>query len=290
MARHRLQIPGPGDVRHCLSTLAGEDSLLGSLMEIRMSAPDSDFDGMAVGNVMLGALTQSTGSLGAATQYLTSVLGVTELVLPVSVDDIHLAAVLADGQRVVGELEVRQPGKAPISHLEVEGGASGVWPPAADALRSADLLVVGPGSLWTSIGGVLAVPGVAQALNPRAVVAFVCNTTTQPGQTDSLDFIGHVKVVTALLKRLPDLVIANLGRLDPTTEQSLAKDGLSLIFADNDAIQTLASTGTKVIAADLLASQVTLGNLWQKLHTAYHDMDRVAAVIGTGISALAVGE
>jgi uncharacterized cofD-like protein len=281
VVRRTLHIPGPGDLRHCLTTLAGADSEWGVLLERRMSASDHpDLDGMAAGNLLLGALAQQTGDIGLATEQLARLLGVHERVLPVSVENIHLGAILADGAHVSGELEVRRPGKPPITELYIEGARQGIWEPARNVLEAADALVIGPGSLWTSIGGVLAVPGVRDALRrSKARVVFICNTTTQPGQTDGLDLWGHIQVAAKLVGRYPDIVIANNGRPQPGEECALEREGLVMLVPDQSSIGRAEAQGTEIVARDLLVGAGGKSELWQKLHTAYHDMDKTAAVI-----------
>jgi uncharacterized cofD-like protein len=289
--RRTLRIPGPGDLRHCLTTLAEPGSEWSALLEQRLQAPDHpDLDGMSAGNLLLGALTQQTGNIGQATEQLADLLGVREAVLPVSVENIHLAAHLADGIRVTGELEVRRPGKAAIQQLFIEGAGQGVWPPTRDILRDASVLVVGPGSLWTSIGGVLAVPGVQEAIAESSVhIVFVCNTTVQPGQTDGLDLERHVDIVSSLLGRPPDAVIANSSVPDDDERRSLEEHGLSLVLPTTSTRPALEARHIRLETAELLLSSPGSPTLWQKLHTAYHDMEKTAKLIGELVATAPVG-
>lgn len=283
VVRRSFHIPGPGDLRHCLTVLAGDGSPWSELLEQRLAAPNHpDLEGMAVGNLVIAALLQRLGDIGRATSALAELLGVREHILPVSTEDIHLSATLTDGSLVRGELEVRRPGKAAIEELRVDGAVAGVWPPAAQVLRSASVLVIGPGSLWTSIGGVLTVPGVRQCvLDSGAKIIFVANTTTQPGQTDGLDLAGHVEVLTHLMGRSPDVVVANEGRLYASEEEELQRSGLGLVLPDRAAVLRLEASGARVVRAGLLAPTSESTELWQKLHTAYHDMNKLAEVVAT---------
>ncbi|HZT96072.1 MAG TPA: gluconeogenesis factor YvcK family protein [Chloroflexota bacterium] len=275
--RRVLGIPAPGDLRHCLTTLAGSRSEWGRTLERRLRAPpDGGFDGMAVGNLVLGALTQETGNIGLAAGRLSSMLGVAEQVLPVSLEDIHLSAELEDGTRVHGEYEVRRPGKQAIRSLFIEGQQEGAWEPVRTAIEEATHCVLGPGSLWTSLGAVLEVRGIREALaTSSARILFVCNTTTQPGQTDGLDFQGHIGVVTRLSGRAPDVVLANTGQPEPDLEEDLALHDLHMVYPPAMAGQDSASV---IIGKDFLARSRPDRD-WQKLHTAYHDMNKVAAAL-----------
>ncbi len=280
VARRTLRLPAPGDLRHCISTLAGPDSEWAQVSERRLQADNHpDLDGMAVGNLILGALTQETGNIGLAGARLAAMMGVSEDVLPVSVEDIHLGAVLEGGESVTGEYEVRRPGKAAIKRLFINGEREGVWEPTRDVLVNASHVVLGPGSLWTSVGAVLTVRGVREALaTSSAKIIFVCNTTTQPGQTDQLDYSGHVDAVTGMVGRPPDFVVANTGVPPSVVGEDLEANGLSLVQPDLQAGRSQA-TETITIAEDLLARTATPRRLWQKMHTAYHDMPKVARIL-----------
>jgi len=235
---------------------------------------------MAVGNLLIGGMIQQAGNIGDAARLLSAMLDIDAEVLPVSIEDIHLSATLADGSRVHGELEVRRLAKPAIVDLQVDGARAGVWTPVACAVSQASFLIIGPGSLWTSIGGVLSVPGMRDAISSsRARSVFICNTTTQPGQSDGLDFGAHVDVIARLLGRKPDAVVANSGILPEETERSLIADGLTPIRPTPDEVATVESSGTTVIVDDVLAPQTAKPQLWEKMHTAYHDTEKVAGII-----------
>lgn len=286
-ARTALGIPAPGDLRHCLTTLAEPGNEWAPILERRLAAPaDSQMDGMAIGNLVLGSLTQSEGSIGAAGAVLATLLGVHERVLPVSVEDIHLMATLEDGAQAVGELEVRRPSKPRIVNVEVVGATEGVWAPTREAIVEADIIVVGPGSLWTSIGAVLTVPGVRDAITQsEAQVIFVCNTTTQPGQTDGFNVTQHVEVVSRFLGRPPEFVVVNSQRPSVTEESALESEGLSLLLSPQTEVDELQERGIEVLRFPLLRAKDATPQLWDKTRTAYHDMDRTAEALGQIISA-----
>ncbi len=185
---------------------------------------------MSVGNIVLASLAQSEGGLGHAGSLLAKLLGVKERVFPVSNEDIQLCATLEDGSRVTGEFEIRRVNKPRILDLQIEGALKGVWEPTRQTILNTDFIIAGPGSLWTSIGAILAVPGVRESLAASSArVIFVCNTTTQPGQTDGMTVRDHVEVVSRLLGRTPDHVLLN-SELPPAAEEAtLASEGLCLL-------------------------------------------------------------
>jgi uncharacterized cofD-like protein len=281
-ARKLFNIPAPGDLRHCLSTLAG-DRRWADVLEHRLAAgPDEPLNGMAVGNLVLGALTEAAGDIGSATERLSSLLHVGPSVLPASVDNLQLEATLADDRVVAGELAVRETDKPPISEVRVTGARQGAWPPTTAALADAGWIVLGPGSLWTSVAATLVVPGLGEAVRDSpARVVFVCNTTTQPGQTDGLTLRDHVDIVTHAAHRRPDIVIANDRGVRPEAQSALAADGLSLILPRASDQAELAAAGIRLVTADLVGSQTLSASLWQKLPTAYHDMATLADLLSS---------
>jgi uncharacterized cofD-like protein len=279
--RHALNIPPPGDVRNSLTTLAGDRSPWAALLERRLSAPGRpDLDGMAIGNLLLGVLTQDTGNLGEAALILARLLQVDIPVLPASVENLHLCAILVDGSVIRGEVAVRQLDKPAIREVFIEGEQVGIWAPAREALLEATTLVIGPGSLWTSLAATLSVRGIREAIEqsePRIV--FVCNTTTQPGQTDGLDAVAHVEVVSQALGRPPDFTLLNHGTVLPEIRETMERDGLCLLDASDETIASMERVGTRVLCADLLSRAVRRETLWNKMDTAYHDMERTADML-----------
>ncbi len=280
IVRRAFGIPGPGDARHCLTTLASGSSPWAELLELRPSTPGHpDLDGVALGNMVLAGLTQQLGDIGQATIHLGRLLGVPVPVLPVSIDTLDLTAELEDGSVVTGELEVRALGKPPIRSVGVTG-SGGIWHPVGDVLRSATFITIGPGSLWTSLAAILAIGGVREAVAAsHARVVFICNTTTQPGQTDGMDVAGHVTTMHRYLPRPLDYVLVNSAVPSEPLLESLVSDGLHPLHATDVMVSTMETCGTKVIQAPLLEASAERQSHWNKLDTAYHDMNKVADVL-----------
>src|SRR5262249_12612445 len=155
--------------------------------------------GMAFGNLLIAALANVTGDFAAAIAQVGRMVGCAADVLPVAVLDTQLCAELDDGATVVGELAVRGLDKSPIKRLFLSTQAA-AHPPGLEAIRNADLVVLGPGSLFTTLLASLLFDGMADALQAtRGQVAYICNTTTQPGQTDGYRAIDHVRRMVAAL-------------------------------------------------------------------------------------------
>jgi uncharacterized cofD-like protein len=198
----------PGDLRKCLVALAGEPSPLSRLMEHRFEF--GEMEGHSFGNLLLAAMEESEGDLLVALDGVAAMLGAVGRVVPATTDVVELVAELDDGGEVAGQAGiVLTPGIARV-RLEPEPKAC---PRALDAIEQADLLVLGPGSLFTSVLAAAVVPGIAEAVaESPAQVVYVCNLAPQPRETEGYSVADHV----AALGRhglFPDVVLHDPGRI-----------------------------------------------------------------------------
>lgn len=191
--RNELRIPPPGDVRNCVAALAGDGSPLARLLQHRFSG--GYLDGHPVGNVMLAALTQQlNGDFASAVRELGRIVGSGGRVLPATGQNVHLKAECEGGSVVIGETAIAQCGR-PIKRLMLEERARPL-PEAIEALVNADVVIVGPGSLYTSVLPVLLVDGVAPTIyGLRATRVYVANLMTEPGETDDFTLERHLEVI-----------------------------------------------------------------------------------------------
>ncbi|MFM9105995.1 MAG: uridine diphosphate-N-acetylglucosamine-binding protein YvcK [Chloroflexota bacterium] len=207
--RSEFDIPAPGDIRNCLAALADDESLVSRLFQYRFDQAGSQFDGHSFGNIFITALTQVTGSFERAVTGSASVLNIRGRVLPSTLENVHLAAELEDGTTIRGESTVgHHHGR--IDRILLEPASPKVYEPAFGAILNADLIVLGPGSLYTSIAPNLLIEGISQAIRwSPARIVYVCNVATQPGETDGLDAADHVRVIEELLGAgvLDDVVV-----------------------------------------------------------------------------------
>src|SRR5205807_2473775 len=195
--RIALDVPAPGDIRSALTVLAEGDPALVRLFSHRFETDKSEeLNGMAFGNLFLAALTQQEGSFLRAVEEASRLLRLRGRVLPVTLYNTHLCAELADGTVVEGEVNVRGVDKAPIRRLYLsEDGVEPVHG-AIEAIAEADLIVLGPGSLYTTVCACLLVKGISRAIaHSDALVVYAANTTRHPGQTDTLSLSDHVAEV-----------------------------------------------------------------------------------------------
>ena len=199
--RRELGVQPPGDIRNCLAALSTEEPLLTKLFQYRFSA-GGGLEGHSFGNLFLSALTAITGSLETAITASSRVLAVQGQVVPATNVDVRLWAELEDGTRLEGESAI---GKAPspIVRLGCLPEQPPALPRALEAIAQADLILLGPGSLYTSLLPNLLVPELVTAIQrSRAPRLYICNLMTQPGETDGLDVSGHLRAIEAQLASL----------------------------------------------------------------------------------------
>ena len=215
--RRELGVLPPGDIRNCLAALSTEEPLLTRLFQYRFSA-GSGLEGHSFGNLFLSALTAITGNLETAITASSRVLAVQGQVVPATNVDVRLWAELENGQRIEGESNIgRAP--SPIVRLGCVPERPPALPRALEAIANADLIVLGPGSLYTSLLPNLLVPELVSAIQrSRAPRLYICNLMTQPGETDGLDVRGHLRAIEAQL--------ASLGLSQRLFTAVLAQDGL----------------------------------------------------------------
>ena len=216
--RRELGVLPPGDIRNCLAALSTEEPLLTRLFQYRFSA-GGGLEGHSFGNLFLSALTAITGNLETAITASSRVLAVQGQVVPATNVDVRLWAELENGQRIEGESNIGHA-PSPIVRLGCVPSRPPALPRALDAIANADLIVLGPGSLYTSLLPNLLVPELVSAIQrSRAPRLYICNLMTQPGETDGLDVRGHLRAIEAQL--------ASLGLSQRLFSAVLAQDDLA---------------------------------------------------------------
>lgn len=190
-----LGIPPPGDIRNCLVALSNEGTAV-DLFQHRFSS--GELAGHPIGNLVIAALAEMRGDFGSAVSEAGRLLGARGKVFPATTELVALNAVV-DGGVVRGQVAVAQT-TSPIRSVHLKPSEPSAYPPAVEALLEADQIVIGPGSLFTSIIATLLVPGIARAIaSAPARKIFVCNARRQPGETEGLDAMGHIRTLLAYL-------------------------------------------------------------------------------------------
>lgn len=251
--RRELGVQPPGDIRNCLAALAREEPLLTRLFQYRFKA-GTGLEGHSFGNLFLSALTAITGSLETAITASSRVLAVQGQVVPATTADVKLWAELENGDRIEGESAIGRA-SSPIVRLGCTPMRPPALPRALEAIADAELIVLGPGSLYTSLLPNLLVPELVAALaRSRAPRLYICNLMTQPGETDGLDVEGHLRAIEAQLaslgveQRLFDAVLAQEELFDHNLVAHYRQRGAEPVRCDS---RRLRSLGYQVMVAPL---------------------------------------
>lgn len=197
--RKEFDIPAPGDIRNCIIALSDDESLVSQLFQYRFEREGSDLSGHSLGNLFLTALSQVTGSFEQAVIRFGEVLNIRGRVLPSTLENVQLCARLVDGTEVYGESTISKD-KPPIQRVYLDPEMPPAYPPVLEAIVQADLIVLGPGSLYTSVLPNLLVESVVDAIRwSRGATVYVCNVATQRGETDHFSAADHIRTVMEYL-------------------------------------------------------------------------------------------
>ncbi len=257
--RREMGVQPPGDIRNCLAALSTEEPLLTRLFQYRFSA-GSGLEGHSFGNLFLSALTAITGNFETAITASSRVLAVQGQVVPATNVDVRLWAELENGQRIEGESAI---GKAPspIVRMGCLPERPPALPRALEAIANAELIVLGPGSLYTSLLPNLLVPELVEAIQrSNAPKLYICNLMTQPGETDGLDVSGHLRAIEAQLaslgitKRIFSSVLAQDDMEPSPLVDYYRARGAEPVICDRRALQT---QGYEVMQASLQGGRPT---------------------------------
>ncbi|MCL6543026.1 MAG: YvcK family protein [Roseiflexus sp.] len=280
LARQIGGMPAPGDLRATIAAFASDQVMAETLNHRFDGAGIPALEGMAFGNLLIAALTRVTGDFAAAVEHTARLAAASVRVLPVSVANATLCAELADSTRVEGEFAVRAVSKPSIARLFLREPAA-AYPPALAAIRNADLVALGPGSLWTSVLACVQFAGVTDALaDCRGTVAYVCNSTTQPGQTDGYRCIDHVRrIVETLGPGVLDAVLINGSDPDPAMLQQYAEEGLHLLRPDDDEIAAIRAMGVLPLVRELTTRVGPRRVLWNKQDTIRYETGALGAAL-----------
>jgi uncharacterized cofD-like protein len=235
--RREMNILPPGDIRNCILALAETEPIMQDIFQHRFQ--EGSLAGQNLGNLFLAALTQIYGSFELAVDKANEVLKVKGQVLPVTTENVELLATYEDNTQVLGEHEIVYTNKIirkRIEHVELVPEKPKAYSKAIDAILKADIIVLGPGSLYTSIIPNLLVEGVSEAIKQsKGVVVYVCNIMTQPGETDKYTMKMHVNSIEKYLgKNVIQHVIFDETKLDKDVEGHYLEDDAVVVKNDFD--------------------------------------------------------
>lgn len=248
MLRQDLGMPPPGDIRSCMEALANTEPVMRELLHYRFT--EGSLAGQSFGNLFLAALNGIMPSFDQAVESMSQVLAITGRVLPVTTADVQLEATFENGASVVGESHIfrcKKEQDCRIRRVRLIPEHPCALPAAIEALEQAEVIVLAPGSLYTSIIPNLLVDGIVDAIRrSRALKVYVCNVMTQDGETEGYTVSDHIR---ALFKHscpgLFDLCLTNSSPIPPAVVQRYALEGAEPIFCDREAVEAL---GVEIIS------------------------------------------
>lgn len=260
--RSELGMPPPGDIRNVLTSMADVEPLLALMLQYRFPE-GTGLAGHSLGNLILAAMKDITGDFVTGIREMSRVFAVRGSVLPVSSQVITLNAEMEDGTIVVGESKIPLNGGR-IERLFIEPANVKPLPEAIQAIREADAILCGPGSLYTSILPNLLVKGVAdEIIKSNAVKMFICNVMTQPGETDNYSVSDHLAAIHQHVgNQLFDYIIVNDGEIPPQVQDRYAEKGAKAVHLD---LEEVKKRGYQVIADTLVLFRTYLRHDADKL-------------------------
>jgi len=283
--RDQFGLPAPGDIRTVLAAAANprpDLEPLVDLFEFRFHpACDSSLRNMALGNLILTAFAETLGDFDRAVEAVARLLDCWAVVLPVPSSPATLCARLADGSVVRGEFNIRAPGKAPIAEVFLDPADARVAEAAIQAIHTADLIVLGPGGLYCSVlPGLLPGPIRRAIQETRARTAYICNTTTQPGQTDGFDAVAHVQEVLRYLGG-GHLDYVLLNTQVPAEEMIAAyrQDDVHFMPVTPEEIRRVKALGPTPVVGNFVEEDWRGKRALHKLDTIRHDPHKVATTL-----------
>lgn len=268
--RREIGMLPPGDIRHCMEALANVEPVMERLLTYRFT--EGSLSGQSLGNLLIAALNGITGSFEEAVAQISHVLAITGRVLPVTGADVQLEAVFENGTRVVGESKIfsfKKEQDCRIAHVSLIPQRPKAIPAALEAIRQADLILLGPGSLYTSIIPNLLVDGVVDEIcRAGALKLYICNIMTQDGETEGYTAADHVAALLAHADNdLIDVCLANSQQIsEQLLERYRMEDAAPLVLDRERFVQM----GLDLVEMPMAA---------QGLNFARHDPDRLAAAV-----------
>ena len=278
--RQELGMLPPGDIRNCILALADTEPLMEQLLQYRFK--EGNLKGQSFGNLFLAAMDGISSSFVEAVKRMSNVLAVTGRVLPVTLENVTLCAELEDGSIVCGESRIGQHrnfNKCRIKRVYMEPADAEPLEDVIDALDQADVIVLGPGSLYTSILPNLLVRGICQAIQrSNALKIYVCNVMTQPSETEDYSVSDHIRALEDhSCKGIIDLCIVNNSVIPDDIREKYQNDGADQVVIDRETVE---NAGIRIIEGDYASLRNNLVR---------HDPHKLAeAVIKAAIEDMAV--
>lgn len=266
--RDELQMLPPGDIRNCMVALSEDSLLLSKLFQHRFGG-DGELGGHSFGNLFLAALTEITGDFSEAVKLSSEILASKGTIYPATMEDVRLVAELEDGKIIRGETNVSKVGNF-IKRLRLEPEQCHPLPEAIEAIHSADIITIGPGSLFTSLLPPILVKGVTQAIaESSAVKIFICNLMTQPGETDGYNSRKHLETIKEYAPEVDfDFVVVNNRPINKVQAERYADEGAKQIGVRGS-----------ISPENIEGAEIIYGNLLDDGEKVRHHPEKLAQVV-----------
>jgi uncharacterized cofD-like protein len=264
--RQQFDILPPGDIRNCLVALADAPTLMRDLFQFRFQE-GSELSGHSFGNLFITAMTRLTGDFEKAIKEASKVLALRGQVLPSTLSNVLLAAQYKDGSVIEGEDKIPKVNK-PIARVFLKPADSLATPEAIKAIQEAQIIVLGPGSLYTSILPNVLIKEIASSIaDSSAIKVYVCNVMTQPGETDGYKASDHLKaIINHSNPRIFDYCVVNIGEIPDEMLKRYRKDNSYPVSSDTENIKNM---GYRVIEDDIILTEGFVR----------HDSDKLTKII-----------
>jgi len=265
--RQQFDVLPPGDIRNCLVALADAPTLMRDLFQFRFDG-NSEFSGHSFGNLFLMVMSRLTGDFEKAIKETSKVLALRGQVIPSTLGDVTLVAKFKDGSTVVGEEQIPKARKS-INKIMLSPEHPAATPDAIKAIKEAQIIVLGPGSLYTSIIPNLLIKEISNEIaQSEAIKVYVCNVMTQPGETDGYSVSDHIKaLVSHSHPHILDYCVINNGEVPPEVLGRYSQDKSVLVINDKKKVESI---GYRVVEEDF--SMISEGVI-------RHDPEKLAKII-----------
>jgi uncharacterized cofD-like protein len=248
----------PGDIRNCLVALADAEPLMQQLFQYRFATKDGadGLSGHSFGNLLIAAMADITGDFERAVEETSNILAIRGRVLPSTVENVVLVGEMEDGTEVTGETAIAHA-SSKVERIKLCPDAPRPLPDVITAIREADVIVLGPGSVFTSVVPNLLVREISEAIAAsRAVKVYVCNVMTQPGESDNFSASDHLRVIEAHAgRRIVDHVLVNKTRPSDELLARYQKTGAEWVAPDVDRITAM---GYRVVLGSFISESAVV--------------------------------
>ncbi|WP_036931564.1 gluconeogenesis factor YvcK family protein [Proteocatella sphenisci] len=264
----------PGDIRNCLVSLSDMDPIMEKLMDHRFES--GSLKNQSFGNLFLLALYEIFGDFEKAVDHISGMIGVNGCVIPSTNEQIRLVAKLDNGSVAIGESNIAPTcitEKTFIKKLELIPSKPGASKKAIEKISEAEIIVIGPGSLYTSIIANLIIPEISEAIiKSKAKKVFICNIMSEEGETDRLDSYGHLEKIIDHVKTIKiDYMLINNKMIDNVILERYDKENKHPVYADDEQRVKIQELGVQIIEDNLLKVSGT-GQI-------VHDSEKVAKIL-----------